>query len=321
MTLPIITLLFFFAISLGLIAFYMGYITVKTSPYYAAKKRLRELAIKSDEKLSSDLSIEILKEMSPVDKFLSRFKLIRKLNDLIDQAGLNIDTKFFIMIMIISALFGLVIGIALQRGIVFPLLFFVIGISIPLLYLHKKKIDRSNAFTEQLPNSLDMIARSLRAGHSLSSAIQIVGSESPEPTAGLFKAVYEEQTLGLSLIDALTRMLERMPSMDLRLFVTSVSIHKEVGGNLAEMLEKLGNTIRERIRIKRQIKVYTAQGRLSGYILAALPIFMAVMLYFIAPDYIMELVEVTTGRYAIGIAVTAQIIGFLVIRRLINIKI
>lgn len=321
MTLPIIALLFFFAISLGLIAFYMGYITVKTSPYYAVKKRLRELAIKSDEKLSSDLSIEVLKEMSPVDKFLSRFKLIRKLNDLIDQAGLNIDTKFFIMIMIIYALFGLVIGIALQRGIVFPLLFFVIGISIPLLYLHKKKIDRSNAFTEQLPNSLDMIARSLRAGHSLSSAIQIVGSESPEPTAGLFKAVYEEQTLGLSLIDALTRMLERMPSMDLRLFVTSVSIHKEVGGNLAEMLEKLGNTIRERIRIKRQIKVYTAQGRLSGYILAALPIFMAVMLYFIAPDYIMELVEVTTGRYAIGIAVTAQIIGFLVIRRLINIKI
>lgn len=321
MTLPIIVLLFFFAISLGLIAFYMGYTAVKTSPYYTVKKRLRELAVKSDEKLPSDISIEILKEMSPIDKFLSRFKLIRRLNNLIDQAGLNIDTKFFILIMIIAALFGLAIGIALQRGIVFPFLFFVIGGSIPLLYLSKKRIGRINRFTEQLPNALDMIARSLRAGHSLSSAIQVVGSESPEPTSGLFKNVYEEQTLGLSLIDALTRMLERMPSMDLRLFVTSVSIHKEVGGNLAEMLEKLGNTIRERIRIKRQIQVYTAQGRLSGYILAALPAFMAVMLYFIAPDYIMELIEVTTGRYAIGIAVTAQIIGFLVIRRLVNIRI
>lgn len=321
MTLSVIALLFFLAISIGIIAFYMGYTAVKTSPYYAIKKRLRDLAIKPGESLPSDLTIEILKDMLPIDKFLYRFKLIRKLNNFIEQAGLNIDIKFFILIMIISALFGLAIGIALQRGIIFPLLFFVIGSSIPLLYLNKKKIDRINNFTEQLPNALDMIARSLRAGHSLSSAIQVVGAESPEPTARLFKTSYEEQTLGLSLIDALTRMLERMPSIDLRLFVTSVSIHKGVGGNLSEMLEKLGNTIRERIRIKRQIKVYTAQGRLSGYILAAMPIFMAAILYFIAPDYLMELIEVTTGRYAIGIAVTGQIIGFLIIRRLVNIKI
>ena len=107
-------------------------------------------------------------------------------------------------------------------------------------------------------------------------------------------------------------MLERMPSMDLRLFVTAVNVHREVGGNLADTLERLAQTIRERIRIRRQVRVYSAQGRLSGYILAALPIFVAIFLYFFIPDYIKELVAVKTGWYIIGAAVAAQIIGFFI---------
>ena len=115
--------------------------------------------------------------------------------------------------------------------------------------------------------------------------------------------------------------LAELESVDLRLFVTAVNIHREVGGNLADTLERLSNTIRDRLRIKRQVRVYSAQGRLSGYILVALPIVMAIMLYIIAPGYLEEFVKVQEGKYAIGIAVIAQIVGFLIIKRLIHIRI
>lgn len=321
MTIEIVIALFFIAIALAVLALYMGYTAIKESPFFAVRKRLRDLAVTSEEALPSDIRVEIIKEMLPIDRFLFRYKIFRDLNHLIEQSGLKLDIKLYLLIIILLALVGFVVGFIFQRGILIPLIFMILFGYFPLLYLRIKRSKRIDAFTEQLPQALEMIARSLRAGHSLSAAIQIVGTESPEPTSTLFKNVYEEQTLGLTLTDALARMLERMPSMDLRLFVTSVSIHREVGGNLAELLEKLANTIRERLRIRRQIRVYTAQGRLSGYILAVLPIFMAFMIYLIAPDYISELIKVKAGRYAIGLALTAQIIGFLVIRRLINIRI
>jgi tight adherence protein B len=321
MTIEVIIILFFIAITLAVLALYMGYTAIKESPFFALRKRLRDLAVISEDALPSDVRIEIIKEMLPIDRFLFRYKIFRDLNHLIERSGLKIDIKFFLLIMIFLAIVGFFFGFILQRGILIPVIFLIIGAYIPFLFLRIKISKRMDAFTEQLPQALEMIARSLRAGHSLSAAIQIVGTESPEPISTLFKSAYEEQTLGLQLTDALARMLERMPSMDLRLFVTSVSIHREVGGNLSELLEKLANTIRERLRIKRQIKVYTAQGRLSGYVLAILPIFMAFMIYLIAPDYIAELVNVKTGRYAVGLALTAQLIGFLVIRRLVNIRI
>jgi tight adherence protein B len=143
----------------------------------------------------------------------------------------------------------------------------------------------------------------------------------PEPIGSLFKTAYDEQTLGLSMKDALSRLSDRIPSIDLHLFLAAVDIHREVGGNLTETLERLANTIRERIKLRRQVRVYTAQGRLTGYILAALPIFMALFLYVTSPDYIGELVVEKEGKYAIGFVIAGQIIGFLVIKKLINIKI
>ncbi len=321
MMLQIIVLLFFLAVLLGLITLYIGYAAIKASPAFELKKRLRNLALKADVRLPSDVTAEILQEMTPLDRFIYKFRLIRRLDKFLDNAGLKIDVKVFILLMLISSLAGLTLGIALGRGILPALVLLLIGGAAPLSYLKIKKSRRIQRFTEQFPNALDMISRSLKAGHAISSAIQMVGNEMSDPIAGLFKTAYEEQTLGLTMKDALAQMLERMRSVDLRLFVTAVNIHREVGGNLAETLEKLAETIRERIRIRRQVRVYTAQGRLSGYILAALPIFVATFLYFTAPDYIGELIAAKVGRYAIGIAIAGQIIGFLIIRKLINIRI
>jgi tight adherence protein B len=191
----------------------------------------------------------------------------------------------------------------------------------PFIYLRIQSTKRMQRFTEQLVNALDMMSRSLKAGHSLVAAIQTVGNELPEPIRGLFRSVYEEQAYGLSIKDALAHMVERMNTTDLKFFVTAVNIYREIGGNLSEILENLSKTIRERIKIRRQVKVYTAQARLSGYILAALPIVTALFFYFMAPDYIGELVEAKIGRFFIAAAVVAQIIGFFVIRKIIDIKI
>jgi tight adherence protein B len=321
MILLIIAGLFFIAALLGLITLYMAYAAVKGSPAYELKKRLRKLAVESYAGLPSDIRIEILVEMTPLDKFLYKFKLIRQLDGLIDKAGLKIDIKIFLLIILSSAAAGFLIGTLLNRGIIFSFILLFIAVSIPFIFLHYKKKQRIMRFTDQFSNALDMVSRSLKAGHSLASAIQMVGTEMAEPVAGLFKAVYEEQTYGLSLNNALAHMIERMDTVDLRFFVTAVSIYREIGGNLSEILERLAQTIRERIKIRRQVRVYTAQARLSGYILTALPIFVAVFFYFIAPDYIGELWAAKVGRYFIAGAVTAQIIGFFVIRKIINIKI
>ena len=321
MILLIIAVLFFIAALLGLITIYLGYAAVKASPAYELKKRLRTLALDARGGIPSDLTIEILAEMSRSDKLLYKFKPIRKLHALIDKAGLRIDVKIFLLVVAVIAAAGFVIGAALQRGIIPPVIFLLIFGAVPFIFLRVQKTKRINRFTEQFASALDMLARSLKAGHSLASAVQMVGGEMSEPVAGLFRAVYEEQAYGLSLKDALAHMIERMDTTDLRFFVTAVSIYREVGGNLSEILERLAQTIRERIKIRRQVKVYTAQARLSGYILAALPIFTALFFYFMAPDYIGELIEVKVGRYFIAGAVILQIVGFLIIRRIIDIKI
>jgi len=321
MTLLLIVSLFFIAALFGLAAVYMGYVAVRTSPQYELKKRLRKLALGADERLPSHLAIEILHEMTPLDKFLYKSALIRRLDKLIDNAGLKIDVKIFILFLFIGALIGFTLGVLIGRGIILSTVLLIFCGITPLFYLQVMKNTRIRRFTEQFPDALDMIGRSLKAGHSLSGAIQMVGNEMAEPTAGLFKTAYETQTLGLAMRDALSQMAERVQSVDIRLFLAAVSIHREVGGNLAETLDKLAQTIRERIRIRRQVRVYTAQGRLSGYILAALPIFMGLFLYITSPDYLGELVQAKAGKYALGIVATGQIAGFLVIMKLVNIKI
>jgi len=321
MTMITIVLLFFIAILLGVAVVFMGYASVKAAPAFELKKRLRKLALESDERLPSDLQVEILKEMTSIDRFLYKFSLIRRLDRLVESAGLKIDIKLVIISLMIASLVGFTLGISLQRGIWLAVLLAIIAFIAPLIYLQVKKRQRIIKFTEEFPGALDMLARSLRAGHSTASAIQMIGEELADPVAGLFKTAYEEQTLGLSMRDALSRMYERIPSVDLRLFLTAVNIHREVGGNLAETLERLAYTIRERIKIRRQIRVYTAQGRLTGIVLAALPIVMAIFLYVSSPDYLKELVDLKEGRYAIAIVVAGQIIGMLIIRRLINIRI
>ncbi len=190
-----------------------------------------------------------------------------------------------------------------------------------LLYMEYKKRQREDKFTELFPDALRNDSRSLRSGHSFTSAIELVGTEVSDPVGNLFKTAYDQQLLGLRINDTLNNLNNRIDSLDLRFFTTAVEINSEVGGNFAEILDKLAATIRERIVIRRQLRVHTAQGRLTGYILAAMPIIAFFLLNFMMPGYQKVLWENDKGQTILIVAAILQIIGFFVIRRIINIRI
>ncbi|MDA8433686.1 MAG: type II secretion system F family protein [Nitrospiraceae bacterium] len=321
MTPYLIVILFFLAIVLGLITLFAGYEAVKASPSFELKKRLKKLAATSDDRLPSELTVEILREMSPLEKVLYRLGILRYVDRLIEKAGLKTDLKIFLLIIIASALAGLGIGFYLGKQVIVAVILAAAGFVAPFIYLKMKGKARALKFTEQFPDALDMVARSLQAGHSLSSAVQMVGKEMNDPVATLFKSAYDEQSLGMTLKDALDHMLQRMKSPDLMLFVAAVNIHKDVGGNLSETLERLAQTIRQRLKIRRQVRVYSAQSRLSAVILVLLPIVMAAFFFFKVPGYVEELLTSDLGRYGIAFAVIAQLLGIIVIKKIIDIRI
>ena len=195
------------------------------------------------------------------------------------------------------------------------------GASLPVLYVRWKRNKRMSAFEEILPESIDLVGRALRAGHPLSSGFRMAADEGAEPVAGEFRRVFEEQRFGLPLQDSLLSMADRINLVDVRILVTAILIQREVGGNLAEILDNLSNVIRARFTIRRQIKVYTAQGRMTGYLLAMLPFILFMILYWLNPDYMSVLFRDPIGKVLTGIALTLQLAGFFWIRKIINIEI
>ncbi|MEE9614803.1 MAG: type II secretion system F family protein [Thermodesulfobacteriota bacterium] len=317
-----IVVMFFFAAFLAVITLYMWVVEVRSSPRYQIRKRMRGLASDAaDRRFPADLRVELLKEMSPLDRVLFKSSLVRKLDDFVDSSGVKWDVKMVFLLVVASAVFACTLGLLFTEGMIIPLALIPVGAVVPLMVINYMRSAKVKKFTEQFPDALDMVSRSLKAGHSLSAAIEMVGTEMPEPVAGLFRTAYEEQALGLSMREALDHMSKRMAGTDVRFFVMATNIHREVGGNLGEILERLAHTIRERLKIRRQVRVYTAQARLSGYILAAVPFVMAAIFYVTLPGYIEEFFNVPWGIYALYLAGGGMVAGFFVIRKIVDIKI
>jgi tight adherence protein B len=196
------------------------------------------------------------------------------------------------------------------------LMFFV-----PIAWLFNKRRARLKRFASQLSDALELVARALRAGHSLAAGMHVVAEEMPAPISEEFNRVYEEQNLGIPIEDAMRSMCERVPNLDLRFFVTSVLVQRQTGGDLAEILDKIGYVIRERYRILGQVQALTAEGRLSGVILVALPFGLLLMMLYIKPDYIEKLWTHELGVKMSVAALIAQLIGALVIKKIVNIKV
>jgi tight adherence protein B len=185
----------------------------------------------------------------------------------------------------------------------------------------RRRKARLRRFEEQFPEAVDLLARATRAGHPFSAGIAMIGREGPPVVSEEFGQVAEEHRLGLSLDDALWGLVDRVELTDVRIFTTAVVVQREVGGNLAEILDKIGETIRARFTVRRQLRVYTAQGRLSGYVLAAMPVVVAAALYFLNREYVSMLWEHWLGRYLVGFALVMQFVGYLWIRHIVDIEI
>jgi len=226
--------------------------------------------------------------------------------------------------LLLSAVLGLgaTLLLALFRlPLVFPLIAATGAACLPYLYLLRKKKKRIEAFEAGFAEAIDLLARAIRAGHAFSTGFQMIGEECPDPVGEEFRRCFEEQKFGLPLKDSMLNLMERIELLDLRIFVTAVLIQREVGGNLAEILDKIAYTIRERFKILRQVRVYTAQGRLTGYLLAALPIVLGMIIFAMNQEYMKILFERQVGRVMIAAAAVMQVTGFFIIRKIIHIKV
>jgi len=228
-----------------------------------------------------------------------------------------------------SVLFGIALAFAFVGGLISTMLvnIFVAPVGalllfcLPFIWLWWKRNSRLKKFASQLPEAMELVARALRAGHSLAAGLHVVADEMPEPISKEFGRVYEEQNLGVSLEDALGHMCDRVPNLDLRFFVTSVNIQRQTGGDLAEILDRIGHVIRERFKILGQVKALTAEGRLSGVVLIAMPIGLFLMMLHMKPDYVELLWKDPLGiQMSVG-AIILMLIGSYAIKKIVDIKV
>ena len=264
---------------------------------------------------------ELMSEIPLLNRMLVRLQVAMRLKRMLDQADLQITVTRLLMF---SVMAGILAALAVSMLTVSLLAIAGAGLAatvIPFLHVVWKRRERLNAFLEHLPDALELMSRSLSAGHAFSESLQMVSAEMPEPIATEFRKTYEEQNLGLSLKLALDNLAERIPLLDLRLCITAIMIQRETGGNLAEILEKVAQTIRERFRIMEDLKTLTTSSRMSAWILCAIPIFLAVAVTVMNPEYMSVLWSDPRGHKLIALAVVLQITGMLVIRKILNIKI
>jgi tight adherence protein B len=240
---------------------------------------------------------------------------------MLEQAGSRMTLARFL---VVSAGLTVALGLSvLVLTLMWPaaLIAAAVGGLAPYMLVRRKRNKRFYKFEEQLPEAIDMLGRAIRAGHPLSSGLKMVSDEAGEPVASEFKRTHEEHRFGLAFEDALLAMADRVRIVDVRILVTAILIQREVGGNLAEILDNLASVIRARFNIRRQLRVYTAQGRFSGYVLATLPIAVGAAVYSLNPPYIMLLFTDPMGKLMVLTAVIFQLIGFLWIRKIVNIEI
>ena len=252
---------------------------------------------------------------------ISRVPQLQDAEFLLQQAAVpwTLQTLFMLSI-------GMAVGLGsmtliLSRSVPIGLMATILGAMLPTMYVRRKRTKRMNAFEEFLPESIDLVGRALRAGHPLSAGFKMAADDGPEPVAGEFRRVFEEQRFGLPLQDSLLSLADRINLVDVRILVTAILIQREVGGNLAEILDNLSTVVRARFTIRRQIRVYTAQGRMTGYLLSALPIIIFSILYMLNPQYMSILFTDPIGKILIIVAITMQLLGFLWIRKIIKIEI
>lgn len=252
---------------------------------------------------------------------LSRMQIVTTLQRVLDQADVNWSaSRLLVNLSALSLMVGVVMALL---GIqIISCVGAAVGVfSLPLLVLVNKRRRRIKTLVEQLPDVFELMGQALRAGHSLASGIQLVSVQMPDPIAGEFARVFHEQNLGIKIEEALLNMADRVDQLDVRFFVTAVLIQRQTGGDLAEVLDKIGKVIRDRIQLFGMVRALTAEGRLSGLVLLLLPVIVFLVSMHVNPTYARQLTDTENGRIMLGVAICMDLMGMAMIRQIVNIKV
>jgi tight adherence protein B len=256
-----------------------------------------------------------------LDRTLLRWPSVSApLKGLIDQSGTSLTVGSLILLCVFCATATSAIVMLLTPYTIPVVLFGIAAGAAPFVYVRHKAKQRLKQFEEQFPEAIDLIARALRAGHALPTALQMASEEVPDPVGAEFRLLFEQQNYGLSMTDALRGFAERVPLLDARFFVTAVLTQREMGGNLSEVLDRLAAVIRERFKVKRQVRSVSAHGRITGAVLGALPQVVAGVLFILSPAHIRLLVDDPLGVYMVVTAIFLQVIGVIAIRRIVDVE-
>jgi tight adherence protein B len=296
--------------------------TIRNPDRTKIRKKLKKLSISSQETEASDLLRKrTLSEVPLLNRILLRITMIERLDRLRSLANAQLPTGFFILLALLFAGVSF-LGFYLMK--IYLILNVFLGICIgtfPFLYLYIKKNKRMRKFQTQLPEALDLMARSLRAGHAFSTGMKLAAEEFEDPLGPEFSLTLDEINFGLGVPEALNNFVNRVECQDLNFFVVAVILQRETGGNLAEIMESIAHLIRERFKLFGKIRTLAAEGKLSMWVLLALPFFIIGALFVVNPEYIKILFIEPVGRIMCGIALFMMFIGYLVMRRMVNIEV
>lgn len=303
------------------------YMAVTYLPGFLARERIdqriREAAgtpFAADASGDSILKQQVEGPVPLIDRIMAQSGQGSAMARLIEQAGLRISVSSLLLMSIGCGAVG-ALGLVSLRVPYGVFVGAAMGCVTPFFYLRHRRKKRLRRFEEQFPEALDLLSRALRAGHAFTTAMSMVADEAPDPIGPEFRKSFDEQNFGLPLKDALNNLSERVPNLDVRFFVTAVLIQRETGGNLSEILDNLAHVVRERFKILRQVRVYTAHGRLTGYTLLALPAALAVLLWTLNPGLMNLLFEERMGRMMLSSTIVLQVIGFFWIKQVVKIEV
>jgi tight adherence protein B len=320
-----LSILVFFVVSGAVVLAY--WLLVHRSEHQAGRnleKRLKDLSTLESEDAGAT---SVVKSEAPasalpaLDRLMVGTNAGSWLSALIEQSGVATNPGA-VVTMSLAAGAGLgLVTLLFSHLLLAALAAAAAGLALPVSWLKMKRGRRLRKFEEQFPEALDLLSRAIRAGHAFQSSMGMVADELPQPVGVEFRKSFEQQNYGLPLQEALNGLAERVPIMDVKFFVTAVQIQRETGGNLAEILDNLAHVVRERFKILRQVRVHTAHGRFTGYVLLGLPAFLGVALMFISPDHMHTLFTVRMGQIMVMGAMVMQTVGFLWIRQVIKIEV
>ncbi len=320
--------IFFFALLVFIVSLFIlesmlyAFRTIQNPDRNKIRNRLKALSLGDNASDISDiLRKRMLSEVPVWNQILSSLSMAKRLDRLVEQANVQQPLGFFVLLTLLLALSGYVgSSFATTNRVIAIIVGTLLG-AIPFCYVCSKKKQRMQKLERQLPDGLALIARALRAGHAFSSGMSLAADEFDDPLGAEFSKTLDEINFGVSVPDALKNLADRVDSSDIKYFVVSVIIQREAGGNLAEIMDKIAYVIRERFKLRGRIKVLSAEGKLTAIVLAALPFLVIIALRFTNPNYINTLLSDPTGRIIAAIAGLMMVMGILIMKRMIHIKV